>query len=294
MFEFCVNQRLISARFEIVNIMQGSMNCVAAPYFIGMYWDRLSANACILGCIIGLLVLFVTEFMIYQVRDMATEGWMGSIELLSSFWALFASGCSSIMFTWIFAIFAPHLNNDDNKHFKWDYVGTKEAERFGPNRCNMAAIKEACKDFEQPSDTWLGWGLFVFASCAPWIALPWGKDAGVDEGMIGAFPKWAFDLFIVSVFSGVAILIMNAFCFKPDISGADTKTIKWAAVSGADHLGPAQLARRMSQELLENPDSPFSIARKVGSPSKAGQNFNTVLPASEVAPHAIPDTEEVQ
>jgi Na+/proline symporter len=83
MLEFCVNQRLISARFEIVNIMQGSMNCVAAPYFIGMYWDRLSANACILGCIIGLLVLFVTEFMIYQVRDMATEGWMGSIELLS-------------------------------------------------------------------------------------------------------------------------------------------------------------------------------------------------------------------
>jgi len=254
-----------------VNIMQGFMNCVIAPYFVGMFWDRLSANACILGCFIGIIVLFITEMELYQKRQMTPEEmWMGKVEVLSSFWSLFASSLASVFFTWIFAVVAPHLNDDDNKFFKWDYIGDVEAERFGKNRCNMASIKEACAGDKQPSDSWLGWGLFLFSVAAPCLALPWGKEEFKDEGMGATFPQWAFDLFITSIFAGIAIFFMNAFCYKPELDGAETKTVIWAKESGAGSLGPAQLARRMSQELLENPESPFSKSKSPG--------FNQVLP----------------
>merc|ERR1719238_551180 len=100
--------------------------------------------------------------------------------------------------------------------------------------------------------------------------------------MISTFPKWAFDLFITTIFAIIAIFCMNAFCYKPDLAGTDAQTAvsEWAEKSGSAGLSNAGLMRRVSQELLEKDVSAF---KEPGQPLK----LNAVAPESTL-PGEIP------
>jgi hypothetical protein len=250
------------------------MNCISGPYYIGLYWERLSGNACIVGTLAGIFTLFFTEFQWY--RPAVEAGLMvGDIEILSSAWCMFVSIFTSVLCTFIFEVVNPKLNDDTNKIWKWDDLGEAVHKNYGESRLTGAVMKECCKAVQLPSDTWLGWFCFLFAFLGPPLALPWGQDEFVDDGTTGPFPQWAFNVFTVTMFSMGASIVQMLVCYKPDACPNVTKLDAWAKSTGADKLGAAQLARRMSQEMIEHPDSPFAATRTrqaLPVENKAGNN----------------------
>jgi len=271
--------------FDFVNIAQGFMNCILAPYYIGLYWEKLSANACCGGTIIGLFVLFITEYEVYQKR--AAGVIMGDIKILSSAWCAFSSVTSSIILTFVFEIVEPKLNDDNDKYWKWDDLGDEVKGRYGETRLTVAKMGELTAKSKLPSDTWLGWLLFAFACIAPAAALPWGQKPFVDEGMIGPFPKWAGILFIFEMLSMCASAAMALFLFKPEppeVEDGNVITVRaWAEKNSAHLLGGGELVRRISEAQM---DGTFDKGGK-------GATMSQVMPATLPGVVAVDSLDEM-
>jgi len=284
--------------FDFVNIAQGFMNCILAPYYIGLYWDKLSANACCGGTVIGLIVLFTLEYAMFQRRPEGVI--MGDIKVLSSCWCAIASVASSIILTLVFEVVEPKLNDDNNKYFKWDDLGDEVNSRYGETRLTVAEMNKLTAKIKLPSDTWLGWGLFAFAAIAPAASLPWGKDPFVDEGMIGPFPKWAGQLFIFSMLSMCASAALVIFLYTPEplesegATEADSEFSAWIKNQNAHAVGLGELVRRISRAQLDGTANSWSASggssakMNQGMPgTRADARYTQVMPSGPTLPGVV-------
>jgi len=227
----------------------------------GIFWGKLSGTACILGCISALIVLFITEFGIYHQRNKC-EGCenviMGDVKILSSAWATIVNIIASAVFTIIFEFINPKINDDSDKvkWMQWDALGEKVNARYGEKQLSKDVLDETCKSdgTVRPTETYFGWFLFLFGTLAPVLALPWGEKEFEDQGMMGVFPLWAGKYFICLCLSMFAS-IWQVSRYRPGNSSETSAVVEWAGKTGADKLGPAQLMRRMSHELLKDDEA---------------------------------------
>lgn len=278
--------------FDFVNIAQGFMNCVLAPYYIGLYWDRLSASACTLSTVISIIVLLSVEYGVYQKR--AAGAIIGDSKILSSAWCAASSIGCSIFFTVLFALIWPKLNDDDDKadFMKWDALGDAVNSRYGKSRLSVPIMKRLTSHIKQPSDSVTGWVLFAFAAIAPAASLPWGKDEFKDEGIRGPFPMWASNTFIAVICSMMASAIMALFFYDPGNGEAPVEdmVVSWSTKSGAHFGSDANLMRRMSESLLTGKLAP-QMAGSIPGPQMA--QSNQVMPTQSQVPGVVFDDDEM-